>query len=72
MMDKYMNKYLDRRMKYLIEEWQIATRNDIADFSKRLDAISTEATRLAGFTKDTDRKLTDLEARAARLEAKKK
>ncbi len=33
MIDKYMNAYLDRRMKYLVEEWQIATKNDVADFS---------------------------------------
>jgi hypothetical protein len=71
MMDKYMNKYLDRRMKYLIEEWQIASKNEVADFSARLNALSAEATKLAAFEKNADVKLAALEARAKRLEAKK-
>ena len=72
MIDKYMNTYLDRRMKYLIEEWQIATKNDVADLSKRLNVLSNEATKLAAFEKTTDAKLSVLEARAKKLEAKKR
>ena len=72
MIDKYMNTYLDRRMKYLIEEWQIATKNDVADFRNRLNALSSEAAKLATFEKDTDTKLSALEARAKKLEAKKR
>jgi len=67
-----MNKYLDRRMKYLIEEWQIATKNEVADFSTRLNALSAEAAKLATFEKNTDEKLSALEARAKKLEAKKR
>jgi len=72
MMDRYMNKYMDRRMKYVVEEWNLATRNDIVDFQRRLNALSNEATRLAGVEKNIDIKLTSLEERAKRLEAKKK
>jgi hypothetical protein len=72
MIDKYMNKYLDRRMKYLIEEWQIATKHDVADFNARLNALSSEATKIAAFEKNADAQLSVLEARAKRLEAKKK
>lgn len=72
MIEKYMNTYLDRRMKYLIEEWQIATKNEVADFSNRLNAISNEATKLAAFEKNAEVKLSALEARAKKLEAKKR
>ncbi|MCX6698945.1 MAG: hypothetical protein NTV68_03300 [Methanomicrobiales archaeon] len=72
MIDKYMNKYLDRRMKYLIEEWQIATKNEVADFSFRLQVLSDEVTQLASFEKNADTKLSDLETRAKNLEAKKR
>ena len=72
MIHKYMNKYLDRRMKYLIEEWQIATKNDVADFSTRLNAISVEAAKLTTFEKNAEATLSVLEARAKKLEAKKK
>jgi len=72
MIDKYMNTYLDRRMKYLIEEWQIATKNDVADFSGRLNALSAEAVKLATFEKNADAKLSSLEARAKKLEVKKR
>jgi hypothetical protein len=70
-MDRYMNKYMDRRMKYVVEEWNLATRNDIVDFQRRLNTLSNEATRLAGVEKNIDIKLTLLEERAKRLEAKK-
>jgi len=72
MIDKYMNQYLDRRMKYLIDEWQIATKNEVADLSARLNALSAEASKLAAFEKNADAKLSTLEARAKSLEAKKR
>ena len=72
MMDNYLNAYLDRRMKYLIEEWQIATKNDMVDISNRLNALSDEAARLAASGKNTDAKLSELEARAKKLGAKKR
>jgi hypothetical protein len=72
MIDKYMNAYLDRRMKYLVEEWQIATKNDVADFSGRINALTADVAKLATFEKNADVKLSGLEARAKKLEAMKK
>jgi len=72
MIDKYMNSYLDRRMKYLIEEWQIATKNDIADFDRRIKAISTEADKLEASGKAAETRLVSLETRAQALEARKR
>jgi len=71
MIDRYMNQYIDRRMKHVVEEWDLATRNDIADFQRRLNALSNEATRLAGVEKKIDVRLGSLEDRAKRLMAKK-
>lgn len=69
MMDDYLNTYVDRRMKLLIEEWQLATRNEIKDFSARIDVLSAEITRLDGVEKYAAAKLDSLEARAKRVEA---
>ena len=35
-MDRYMNAYIDRRMKLVIDDWQLATTADIRDLSQRL------------------------------------
>lgn len=72
MFDRYLNTYVDRRMKDIVGEWQLATRNDIADFQRRLTKLSNEATRLAGVEKIIETNLTSLERRARELEAKKK
>lgn len=72
MFDRYLNTYIDRRMKDVVEEWQLATRNDIADFQRRLNTLSVEATRLAGVEKNVEAKITWLEERAKKLEAKKR
>ncbi|HTY15687.1 MAG TPA: hypothetical protein VMC42_08275 [Methanoregulaceae archaeon] len=72
MMDRYMNTYIDRRMQVLVEEWQLASRNDIAAFERRLTTLSNEATRLAGVEKSVESKLASLEERARKLEAKKR
>ena len=71
-MDRYMNTYIDRRMQVLVEEWQLASRNDIAAFERRLTTLSNEATRLAGVEKSVESKLASLEERARKLEAKKR
>ncbi|MDD1719934.1 MAG: hypothetical protein LUQ25_07740 [Methanoregulaceae archaeon] len=70
MMNRYMGAYLDRRMKYLIEEWQLATRNDVSDFTGRMNRLSDEIDRLTGVEATVSAKLASLEARAKRLEAK--
>jgi hypothetical protein len=72
MLDMYMNAYIDRRMKYIIEEWQLANRHDLAVFQKRLDTLSDEATQLAGVEKHAEARLASLEERAKKLEAKNK
>lgn len=59
----YMGSYLDRRMKYLIEEWNLATRNDLGDLYSRLHTIEDESRACAGFEATVSAKLTELEKR---------
>ena len=63
-MNSYLNSYVDRRMKYVIEEWDLSTRNDLSDFTDRLDALEREIPRLKSFEQAAADKLTELEKRA--------
>lgn len=66
-MKNYMNAYVDRRMKSVVEEWDLSRKEDITDFTKRLDAIEQEIPRLKESKKASLEKLTELEIRARRL-----
>lgn len=65
--DSYLNAYVDRRMKYVIEEWELATRNDLADFTTRLGVVEQEIPRIKSFELKASDKLAELEARAKKL-----
>ena len=69
-MDSYLNAYVDRRMKYIVEEYDLSTRNDLVDFTTRLDALEQEIPRLKSFEQQTADKLTALEARARDLKGR--
>ena len=68
--DTYLNAYVDRRMKYIIDEWDLATRTDLSDFTDRLSALEQEIPRLKAFEREASDKLTELEARAAKLKGR--
>ena len=63
-MNNYLNAYVDRRMKYIVDEWDLSTRTDLSDFTGRLDAIEQEIPRLNAFEQTASEKLTELETRA--------
>ncbi len=66
-MDSYMNAYLDRRMKNLIQDWDLATRNDLGDFETRLQAIEETSKDIASFETSAAIKLEELEHRLLKL-----
>ena len=66
-MDSYMNAYLDRRMKNLIQDWDLATRNDLGDFETRLQAIEETSRDIASFETSAEIKLEELEHRLLQL-----
>jgi|APFre7841882724_1041349.scaffolds.fasta_scaffold00723_12 hypothetical protein len=66
-MDSYMNTYLDRRMKYLIQDWDLATRNDLGDFETRMQAIEDATKEIDTFEAEAEAKLEAMEQRLMRL-----
>ena len=68
--DKYLNAYVDRRMKYIVDEWDLSTRTDLTDFTSRLGAIEQEIPRLKSFEQTASDKLTELENRAGKLKGR--
>jgi hypothetical protein len=71
-MDSYMNKYLDRRMKALIEEWDLGTKSDLGDFEDRLVAVEEGAREIGMFEINADVRMDELEERLNRLKEAKK
>jgi hypothetical protein len=65
--DRYLNAYVDRRMQSIIEEWELATKNDLGDFTRRLGAAEEEIPRLKASGATASKKLAELEARAKNL-----
>ncbi len=71
-MDSYMNTYLDRRMKNLIQDWDLSTRQDTSDFEKRLQAIEETAREIEDFEIGAESRLDALEQRLKKLHEVKK
>jgi polyhydroxyalkanoate synthesis regulator phasin len=69
-MDSYLDAYVDRRMKYIVEEYDLSTGNDLTDFTARLDALEREIPRLKTFEQQAADKLAVLEARARALKGR--
>jgi len=70
--NSYLGGYLDRRMKYMIEEWSLGTYRDLGDLEVRLKGIENSVQELDKFEMEADAKLTDLEKRIERLREVKK
>jgi len=71
-MDSYMNAYLDRRMKNLIQDWDLATRNDIGDFENRLRAVEEATKEIEAFETSAEITLENLEHRLLQLKEAKR
>lgn len=69
-METYLNAYVDRRMRSIIEEWDLPTGRDLDDLADRLDTLEREAARLKISGQAFSEKLDGLEARARRLKGR--
>ena len=67
----YMNTYLDRRMKYIIEEWNLGTMHDFGDYQIRLRTVENEIKNMRTFTEGAGTKLTDMEERLEKVREEK-
>ncbi|MDD1655879.1 MAG: hypothetical protein LUO87_00685 [Methanomicrobiales archaeon] len=65
--DKYVHSYLDRRMKYLIDEWNLARKDDMGDFSRRIQHVEKDLEPMKDYEKTGSVKLTRLEERFRKL-----
>ena len=66
-MDSYLNAYVDRRMKYILDEWDLSTRSDLSAFTGRLEALEKEIPAVKATEEKALHKLAELENRAERL-----
>jgi hypothetical protein len=69
-MNSYLDAYVDRRMKYIVDEWDLATKADLSEFTGRLEALEQEIPRLRAFDRAAADRLTGLETRAAKLKGR--
>ncbi|WP_424029014.1 hypothetical protein [Methanoregula sp.] len=69
-MNSYLNAYVDRRMDAIVDEWDLATKADLSDFTTRLAALEQEIPRLKAFDHTAADKLTELENRAGQLKGR--
>jgi len=69
-MNTYLNAYVDRRMKYIVDEWELSTGADLAGFTERLYVLEQEIPRLKAFEKAALDKLAELENRAGKLKGR--
>jgi hypothetical protein len=70
--DNYVHGYLDRRMKYLIEEWNLARKGDLGDFPKRMEALDLGMDQMKAYEKTASARLGELEDRFGKLAGAKK
>jgi hypothetical protein len=70
--DNYVHGYLDRRMEALIDEWNLARKGDVGDFSKRIENLEKEIGPMKDYEKTASAKLAGLEERFQKLKEAKK
>ena len=71
-MDKYMNAYIDRRMKLVIDDWQLATTADIRDLSQRFRQVWQDAESLKTFERESQDRMDRMEERIRKLKERMK
>lgn len=71
-MDKYLNSYLDRRMKLMIDEWQLGTTSDLRELSTRYRKVKDEVEGLKTFGRQSHDRMDRMEERVRSLRERMK
>ena len=71
-MDTYMNAYLDRRMRLMIDEWQLGTTTDLKDLSMRYHRVKDEVESLKAFERESQDRMDRMEVRIRALRERMK
>lgn len=66
-LDNYLNSYLDRRMVQIIEDWQLGTKSDISEISRRYRHVRDEVESLKTFERESKDRMDRIEERLKNL-----
>ena len=70
--DNYLNAYTDRRMTLLIEEYGVATKNDLRNQTDRIRHLQREVEQFQSSERENKKKVEELKKRVASLKGMKK
>ncbi|NLW75368.1 hypothetical protein KSK55_13420 [Methanospirillum purgamenti] len=71
-MDNYLSSYLDRRMKLMIDDWQLSTTADIRDLSQRYRKVKQDLDSLKTFERESHNRMDRMEERIRALQEQMK
>ncbi len=71
-LDNYLNAYLDRRMREMIDDWHLATTHDIKDLSQRYRHVRHDVDRLKSFERESKDRIDRMEERIRKLSERMK
>ena len=58
--DNYVHGYLDRRMEAVIDEWNLARKGDVGDFSKRIENLEKDIAPMKAYEETPRRRSAGL------------
>lgn len=70
-MDNYLNSYLDRRMKLIIDDWQLGTKSEIRSVVERYNQMKGEVESLKAFERESKDRMDRIEERIRALQEKR-
>lgn len=70
-MDNYLNSYLDRRMKLIIDDWQLGTKSEIRSVVERYNQVKSEVESLKAFERESKDRMDRIEERIRAIQEKR-
>ena len=70
--DNYLSGYLDRRMKNIIDEWELATRRDLTDLVHRMHTMQEDIRSIKESDRSAYERMDSMEERISRIRERAK